>query len=132
MSLEISIQIEPSIAKRFILSGELDSVTAPQLQETIFTEITPDIQMVIIDMGNLYFLSSAGVQVIFKLKKLMKKQQGRLHMVNLQPQITKVFEIIKALDDIDMEVFRNQKEMDEYLANMQDNFRTKKMAVNFT
>ena len=63
-------------------------------------------------------LSSAGLRVIFKAKKLMDANGGKFLMVNLQPQIKKVFEIIKALDG--MNVFKDQAEMDEYLAAMQD------------
>ena len=48
----------------------------------------------------------------------MDANGGRLFMVNLQPQIKKVFEIIKALDG--MNVFKDQAEMDDYLAVMQE------------
>ena len=100
MSFEIVTRNEAEFAKRFILTGELDTETSPQLQESIDNEIMPGIQVAILDMEKLEFLSSAGVQVIFKLKKQMKNQGGSLLMMNLQPQITKVFEIIKALNDI--------------------------------
>jgi hypothetical protein len=40
-----------------------------------------------------------------------------VHLVNLQPQIAKVLEIVKALSGIN--VFKNLQEMDEYLAAMQ-------------
>ena len=72
----------------------------------------------IIDFKGLDFLSSAGLRVIFKAKKMMDGNGGKFLMVNLQPQIKKVFEIIKALDG--MNVFKDQAEMDEYLTAMQD------------
>jgi hypothetical protein len=40
-----------------------------------------------------------------------------LHLINLQPQIAKVLDIVKALPGIS--VFKSLKEMDEYLAAMQ-------------
>jgi anti-anti-sigma regulatory factor len=49
---------------------------------------------------------------------MMDGNGGKFLMVNLQPQIKKVFEIIKALDG--MNVFKDQAEMDEYLTAMQD------------
>jgi anti-sigma B factor antagonist len=38
-------------------------------------------------------------------------------LLNLQPQIKRVFELIKALDG--MNIFKDREEMDAYLANMQ-------------
>ena len=48
----------------------------------------------------------------------MDNRGGKFLLVNLQPQIKKVFEIIKALDG--MNVFKNQEEMDDYLTAMQN------------
>ena len=39
-------------------------------------------------------------------------------LLNLQPQVRKVFDIIKALEG--MNVFKSQEEMDEYLLAMQN------------
>ena len=48
----------------------------------------------------------------------MDNRGGKFLLVNLQPQIKKVFEIIKALDG--MNVFKDQEEMDDYLTAMQN------------
>jgi anti-anti-sigma factor len=118
MSLEVVITPEANNGKRIAISGRLDSNTAPDLQQSIDAEIDESIDTTIIDFKDLDFLSSAGLRVIFKTKKVMDNSSGRFLMVNLQPQIKKVFEIIKALDG--MNVFRNQDEMDDYLAAMQN------------
>ena len=49
---------------------------------------------------------------------LMDSREGKFMLLNLQPQVRKVFDIIKALDG--MNVFKSQQEMDEYLTAMQD------------
>ncbi|MDX2505530.1 MAG: STAS domain-containing protein [Gammaproteobacteria bacterium] len=118
MSLEIIITPEANNGKRISVAGSLDSNTAPQLQQSIDTEINQSISTTIMDFNKLDFLSSAGLRVIFKTKKLMDNSGGKFLLVNLQPQIKKVFEIIKALDGMD--VFKDQEEMDEYLTAMQD------------
>jgi anti-sigma B factor antagonist len=118
MSLEIIITPEANNGKRISVVGSLDSNTAPQLQQSIDTEINQSISTTIIDFKELDFLSSAGLRVIFKTKKLMDNSGGKFLLVNLQPQIKKVFEIIKALDGMD--VFKDQDEMDEYLTAMQN------------
>jgi anti-anti-sigma factor len=117
MPLDIEIHAEPNEAKRISLAGNLDTDTAPQLQDKIDHEIDSTVHMIIMDLRRLEFLSSAGLRVIFKTKKLMDSHDGKFMLINLQPQVRKVFEIIKALDG--MNVFRNQEEMDEYLAAMQ-------------
>lgn len=118
MSLEITITAEDNSGKRISIAGSLDSNTAPQLQNSIDAEIDDTVNTTIIDFKDLDFLSSAGLRVIFKTKKIMDNSGGRFLLVNLQPQIKKVFEIIKALDG--MNVFKDQNEMDAYLTAMQN------------
>lgn len=118
MSLKIAITPESNNGKRISIAGSLDSNTAPELQSSINNEVNESVGTVIIDFKNLDFLSSAGLRVIFKTKKIMDNSGGKFLLVNLQPQIKKVFEIIKALDG--MNVFKDQDEMDEYLTAMQN------------
>ena len=118
MSLKITVSAEKYDAKRISIGGSLDSNTAPQLQQSIDAEVNNSVKTIILDFKNLDFLSSAGLRVIFKTKKQMNSNGGKFIMVNLQPQIKKVFEIIKALDG--MTVFKDQDELDEYLTAMQD------------
>ena len=118
MPLEIEIHAEPNEGKRISLAGSLDTDTAPQLQDKIDQTIDSTVHMVIMDLKRLEFLSSAGLRVIFKLKKQMDSHEGKFMLLNLQPQVRKVFDIIKALEG--MSVFKSQEEMDEYLAAMQN------------
>ncbi len=118
MSLEINISPEENNGKRISIAGSLDSNTAPELQQRIDNEINESVVTTVIDFKDLDFLSSAGLRVIFKTKKVMDNSGGKFLLVNLQPQIKKVFEIIKALDG--MSVFKDQEEMDEYLTAMQN------------
>jgi anti-anti-sigma factor len=118
MPLAIEIHAEPNEGKRISLAGSLDTDTAPQLQDKIDQEIDSSVHLVIMDLKRLEFLSSAGLRVIFKTKKLMDSHNGKFMLLNLQPQVRKVFDIIKALDG--MNVFKSQEEMDDYLTAMQN------------
>lgn len=118
MALTIRMTNEAFDRKRIAIGGSLDSDTSDQLQQKVNDEINATIKTTIIDFTDLDFLSSAGLRVIFKTKKLMDGNGGRLLLVNLQPQIKKVFEIVKALEG--MNVFKSQDEMDEYLTAMQN------------
>lgn len=68
-------------------------------------------------MKGLQYISSAGIRSIFKLAKRVKNNNGKIAAVNRQPQVSKVFDIVKALPD--MEIFRDDAELDEYLNAMQ-------------
>ena len=105
MSLEVVIISEANNCKRISISGELDSRTALDLQRRIDVEIDASVATTIIDFKGLNFLSSAGLRVIFKTKKIMDDINGEFLMVNLQPQIKKVFEIIKAMEG--MNIFKD-------------------------
>jgi anti-anti-sigma regulatory factor len=50
-------------------------------------------------------------------KKAMKEGGGSVLLTNLQPQIRKVFDIIKALPSLS--IFESVEELDEYLTQMQ-------------
>ena len=117
MPLEVTITDERNNGKRVTLAGSLDTDTAPQLQTRIDESIDSSVTAVILDMKDLEFLSSAGLGVIFMTMKELNSRKGKIMLLNLQPQVKKVFEIIKALDG--MKIFKNREEMDAYLADMQ-------------
>ncbi len=70
-------------------------------------------------MEGVAFLSSAGVGAIAKAKTTLNRKEADLAMINLQPQIKKVFEIIRLLPSFN--VFESVRELDEYLAKVQKN-----------
>jgi len=117
MALELEITPSKQHSKRISLSGALDSNTAPDLQHAIDASIDMEIRTVILEMQELKFISSAGLRVIFKLKKELTGRDGQLLMVHLQPQVRKVFEVITAVSN--MHVFASLEELDEYLASIQ-------------
>jgi anti-anti-sigma regulatory factor len=62
------------------------------------------------------------VRIILKAAKPAKAKGARVVVANRQPQITKVFEIVKALPDL--QVFANDAEMDRYLQHIQTQSQT--------
>ena len=117
MSLQVSHkESRPGV---FVVSpvGSIDSDTDSILADdfNIIFQGTPS--QIILNMDGVKYISSAGVRVILKAKKEIKKLDGTLSFVNLQPQIKKVFEILNALGSF--KVFASDKEMDQYLDAMQ-------------
>jgi anti-sigma B factor antagonist len=99
------------------LVGRFDTITAPQGEKEIEPVVAGSARNVIFDLAGLTFISSAGLRVLLGARKALAARGAQLHLINLQPQIAKVLDIVKALPGIN--VFKNLKEMDEYLAEMQ-------------
>ena len=98
-------------------AGSIDSDTYTILETKVdfLLESTPT--EIVFDMASVDYISSAGVRIVLKTKKALKKSGGKLILINLQPHVAKVFEIIKALPSLT--VFTSIKELDDYLDTMQ-------------
>jgi anti-sigma B factor antagonist len=97
--------------------GSLDTNTYSTLQQEVESLLQESPQVIIFDLKELNYISSSGVSVILMARKVMKSNEGEVLLVNMQPQIEKVFEIIKALPD--QRIFRDIEELDRYLDKMQ-------------
>jgi anti-anti-sigma factor len=71
---------------------------------------------IIMDLANVDYISSAGLGVLFTIKKFLKDNRGDLLFCNLKPQIKRLFEIVNALPKETL--FKNVEEADAYLYNM--------------
>jgi len=97
--------------------GSIDTMNYMTLQEEIVSVLNKSPKVIILDLKDLDYITSSGLGVIIKTRKIMKNNYGQVFLVNLQPQIEKVFEIIKALPD--QRIFENTEELDSYLDRMQ-------------
>jgi len=105
------------------LTGALDTDTAPQLEEDLAQIFDSDSNNLIFNMKELDYVSSAGLRIIAKTCKKMKKKGGDILTTAMQPQIQRIFEIVKELPNLRM--FKNQEEVDEYLHAMQELAKSK-------
>ena len=96
--------------------GSLDSNTHAIFEKEIKYILVPTTQAVIIDMQGVDYISSLGIGVIFKITKLLNDQKATLLLTNLQPQIKKVMETVRALPE---SIFTSLEEADEYLRTIQ-------------
>ena len=103
----------------FVISifGSLDSEHYLELEEKAMAVIGPVAKIVMLDIAELSYISSMGISALLKIKKAVEQNQGKFMLVNPQPQVRKVFEIIKALP---LEtIFRSVEEADVYLSRIQ-------------
>lgn len=113
MALDIKITKKKDYVYSVELKGSLDTETAPQLEEELEEIINEKTKAIILDMGGVNYISSAGIGTTIKLQKELKQRNATFAMLNLQPQIEKVFNVMKILPMF--EIFDNMPEADKYI-----------------
>lgn len=101
------------------LEGRLDAASFGEFDEAL-RDITPMVDnggTLVVDLSALDYISSAGLRSLAQLRKQMHDRTGRVLLLNPQPQVKKVFEIVKAVPVA--EVFASVAELDQYLDHMQ-------------
>ena len=76
--------------------GRLDTTTAPILEEEIAKSVS-EIKTLVLDFGQLEYISSAGLRVLLKSQKTMMKQ-GEMIIINASETVREVFELTGFMD----------------------------------
>ena len=119
MSDDLRISIEGSGPKRTCrLAGHLDTHTYQRADaelEPILAD--PSINLLVLDLSDLEYISSAGLRTVFRARKGLGSRGGKVLVANPQPQIRKVFDLVKAVPF--SEIFSSTAEADADLDAMQ-------------
>ena len=120
--MPLEIVAEPSNPSMVALAGRLDSTTAPELEAVLDRVLkNAPLPRFVFDLSRLEYLSSAGIRCFVRARKILEPQGGRIAIVNPQPAVQKVLDIVKAVPPGG--VFRNVAELDAYLDEMQRKVR---------
>lgn len=117
MPLQIDINHKTDEFWEVSLTGSLDTDTATQLEKELAQIFVPESKNILFIMTGVEYVSSAGIRIIAMASKKMKENSGTIAMTDLQPQIEKVFDIVKALPNFG--VFKDEAEADAYFDIMQ-------------
>lgn len=117
MSLKIQLQEGRPLTQTIALVGRLDTETAPSLDAELARVLATQVKVIVFDLRDLNYISSAGLGALFRAQRAMKARSGEALLVNPQPQVQKVFDIVKSVDV--KAIFRNIAELDDYLDEMQ-------------
>ena len=98
-------------------SGSIDTDTYGDFEKTVTPLIDKSPKRLAIDMSKVSYVSSMGIGILIKIKKIIEDKGGVFAMTNLQPQIKKVFDVVKALPG--MSIFESIEEADEYFDKVQ-------------
>src|SRR3954453_302531 len=120
MSLTIALS-EHSTLPTIALSGRLDTNTAPELDHALNGILAnTKIARLPFDLAQLVYLSSAGIRCFIRARKAIEPRGGSVVIVNPQPPVRKVLDIVKAMPH---GVFESVAELDRYLDHMQRKVR---------
>ena len=83
------------------LSGRLDTVTAPELEREIRDSLD-GVSELTLELGELEYISSAGLRVLLSAKKQMDRQ-GKMKVTNVSEAIMDIFEVTGFSDILTIE-----------------------------
>ena len=82
------------------ITGRLDTTTSPNL-DTVINELSEDTKELILDMGGLEYISSAGIRVVLSAYKKMMSNQGIMRITKANEMVRDVFEMTGLLEMIE-------------------------------
>ena len=117
MALTVRVTQDRSFSRTVHLNGRLDSETVALLDNELSNLANSPVDVVVFDLADLEYISSAGLRSIFGTRQALAARSGRIVLLNARPQVQKVFDIVKATDLA--AVFTSVDELDSYLDAMQ-------------
>ena len=73
--------------------GRLDSTTSPKFDQHLAALAASGERGLVIDFGDVEYISSAGLRVLLLLARHMRDQKGRLALCALGDRVRQVFEL---------------------------------------
>lgn len=83
------------------LEGRLDTMTAPDLERELKSSLD-GISELVLDIGKLEYISSAGLRVLLSAQKVMHKQ-GSMIVKNACDEVMEIFEVTGFADILTIE-----------------------------
>jgi anti-anti-sigma factor len=93
-----------------IVSGRMDAESAPQFEEKCRAYIAEGLTGLVVDLGELTYVSSMGLRSFISVAKTLQEKGGALRICRLRGLVKQVFEITGLL-----EMFRVYESLDAAL-----------------
>jgi anti-anti-sigma factor len=116
MTLSVHVE-ERAILTRLILDGRLDHESVEAFDRQLEAVLAQPIKVLVFDLDRLEYVTSAGLRSIFRAQKAMNARGGKALLLNPQPPVKKVLEIVKVPEL--GRIFQSVQELDAYLDEMQ-------------
>lgn len=102
----------------FHLTGKLDGVSSPQVQEQISQTLTTHIKNVVLDCTNLEYMSSAGIRVLLQSYHQVGQQSGKIALTSVPKAIEQTLYVTGFLSYF--KIFNSPQEAIQYLNEKED------------
>jgi anti-anti-sigma factor len=117
MTLKVRVEEGRSETKTLLLEGRLDHESVHGFDEQLDAVLASAAKVVVLDLTGLEYITSAGLRSIFRAQKVMHARGGKAVLLNPQPPVQKVLDIVRVAEL--GAVFRSVEELDDYLDAMQ-------------
>ena len=117
MPLNVRVEEGSWLNKTVVLEGRLDDQAAEAFDKELDRVLASQTTVLVFDLGKLEYVTSAGIRSLLRAQKAMKARGGSSVLLNPQPTVQKVLDIVRVADV--SKVFRNVQELDAYLDAMQ-------------
>jgi anti-anti-sigma factor len=117
MPLKVTVEEKSDVFYTIRPEGSIDANTHTILGTQVDAILAKSPQVIVFDMKDVHYVSSAGISVVLTASKSMKTKGGNVLLVNVPPQIRKVFDIVQALPP--QQIFASVEELDRYLTMIQ-------------
>lgn len=78
-----------------VLTGEVDTSTAPQFKHAIMSVLDGGEQHLIIDAQNIAYMDSIGISILLSVVKRLSDTGGTVNLVGCRPHIERLFLITR-------------------------------------
>lgn len=86
----------------FVLSGRLDTTTAPELEAKL-KPVLSTVTFLVLDFSALEYISSAGLRVLLTAQKAVNKNHAQMVIRHVNDTINEIFEVTGFADILTVE-----------------------------
>ena len=101
----LGLQINKEAAGEMLtvyLIGDLNVKTSPYLEEELKKSID-GVKELILDFAGVEYISSAGLRVLLAMEKLMRRQQGKMKLLHVNPAVKEIIRLAGFLQVMNIE-----------------------------
>jgi len=95
--LEVPVEIKEAGKEKNMkiisIVGKMDAISAPEFEDKMGEWLEQGENSFIISLGEVNYMSSAGLRSILIVAKKLKEQDGRLIFVDIREEVQKIFRI---------------------------------------
>jgi anti-anti-sigma factor len=90
--MEITQKEENGIVS-IVIKGRLDADSSPEAEKVVKDALGEQTDRILFDLGQMEYLSSAGLRVLLSAAKEMRRREGKIVLCSLNEFVKEIFEV---------------------------------------